>query len=887
MNPTPSHQPDFSEELRWLQSQQDLLDEVLAEAGRSYVHQLMRRPNARYDLKASNLESYRLSKGQDLCYDRPSIGVVYGLWYHARRVNTSLALSLSLLGTAEGKSVQVYDLGAGTGAVQWALALACAAFEAVGKTPPRLHMVNVDSSPFMLHYLDHLWGQLSSRFSACHYVEYTSQLNTWHHAPVGTSDTWLFTSYLFDHEDKKEALSIDFDRLVARIKPQQVVVSTSAQSKKIAFLDAIGKRLEAADFVARHMAVSAPFKGSLPSLNKVRATLQQQVRSMRPAASWDDYSFTGRIYARRQLGLAFELDAPRNEKGDLSLFMPHITERLEIHLSPEQQNAANHDNRPTLIHGPAGCGKSIVITERIRNLVEERQYDPELRILVTTFNRSLIKKVLYKWLRALLDTERVRWRLANNEAGETCYLGQFEGSSKPNIFLLHFDVLPTRLGMVHHLETASHVAHGASLLALAERSVIKAEELLKAQGFAASDIKRVLDPVFILDEYHRVYYGLYRTSEEKFLTRPRPGRPRFVVNSKPRQALWECLKTFLEELTGMNGTTFTARRKRFFELLKPNTNLFPELLRGVTPAEWNPDEWVKKELNKIKKYKAISGLLPSDYIEFFSHVFVDEMQDCTQTDYAIFYRLLADPNELIVAGDLAQAVHMGRSASSILPRLNGGQKNRRTHELQGSYRLPFRISEAVVPLSQRIFKKRESCKDKVRVSLQNPYRGSPPGARPIVVWARDEHRMATKIHAIYTAYSESLGTVGFELGRCSILESDSSLRSELSEIGMDAETNTILRLKGLEKTCVVWSTRVFEDTEDDVEEYVYTILTRSAALLIIALFPNTHTSFYPILNTFEKDRIIIWDQDTEVHFDAFCVDRPLSEGIEEHDDVSL
>ena len=886
---------DYTNVVHWLQSQQETLDEVLAEAGRGYVRQLLERPNALYDLGESNLESYRLSKGLDLCYDRPSTGVVYGLWYHARRVNTSLALALGLIGEAERQKIQVYDLGAGTGAVQWALALTCAALEALGKTPPRLHIVNVDTSPFMLHYLEHLWQHLAHRFPVCDNIQYTSQLNTWHHTSADINDTWLFASYLFDHEDKKAALSEDFERIIERMKPRQVIISTSAQSKKVAFLNAIGRQLEAADFIARSVSATAPFQGSLRTTNRLRAELQQHIGSMRPAASWKDHSFTGRIYSKRQGRLGLGSLSSNGEEDTLSLFMPRITERLKVQLSPEQEVAARHDGHPTLIHGPAGCGKSIVVTERIRNLVEGQDYDPGLRILLTTFNRALVKEVLYEWLRVLLNKERVSWRPAKRGLDETCYLGTFEGSHQPNIYLLHFDVLPTRLGLVHLLETEDDIAQGDTLSGVANQALAYAAIQLKEQGYTSSDLARVLDPAFLLDEYHRVYYGLYQTTEERFLTQPRPGRPRFNRNSKPRQALWECLKAFKSALREVETrgrqstcTTFTERRKRFFEILNPNKNLFPELLRDLAPQGKQPDRWLKKELDKVLKYRTIAGLLPGDYIGYFSHVFVDEMQDCTKTDYAIFYRLLADPDELVVAGDLAQAVHMGRSASSILPRLrNGKQKDRRTHELQGSYRLPFRISKAVVPLSQRILKKRVFCKDQVRVSLQNPYRGSPPGARPIVIWARDEHSMAKKIHAVYTAYGASLEPVGFELGTCSVLERDITLRRSLHQLGLDAETNTILRLKGLEKTCVVWSTRVYADDDEDVEEYVYTILTRSAALLIIALFPDTQEVFYPVLNTFERDQIIMWDQDTASRFDAYCVDRPLSESIEEHTDPAL
>ena len=38
---------------------------------------------------------------------------------------------------------------------------------------------------------------------------------------------------------------------------------------------------------------------------------------------------------------------------------------------------------------------------------------------------------------------------------------------------------------------------------------------------------------------------------------------------------------------------------------------------------------------------------------------------------------------------------------------------------------------------------------------------------------------------------------------------------------------------------MVWSTRVPPESEEEAEELVYTILTRGARLLIVALFPET------------------------------------------------
>jgi DNA helicase II / ATP-dependent DNA helicase PcrA len=78
---------------------------------------------------------------------------------------------------------------------------------------------------------------------------------------------------------------------------------------------------------------------------------------------------------------------------------------------------------------------------------------------------------------------------------------------------------------------------------------------------------------------------------------------------------------------------------------------------------------------------------------------VDEFQDCTRADFEIFFNLLNNPNHLIISGDLAQAVHLGKSAN--IESLREAIRSERTmndiswNYLDGSYRLPFRVCEAV------------------------------------------------------------------------------------------------------------------------------------------------------------------------------------------------
>jgi hypothetical protein len=58
---------------------------------------------------------------EDLCYDRPNSPLVYSIWYHGRRVNTFLSCIAKMLFNTKNTQIEIFDLGAGTGAVQWAV----------------------------------------------------------------------------------------------------------------------------------------------------------------------------------------------------------------------------------------------------------------------------------------------------------------------------------------------------------------------------------------------------------------------------------------------------------------------------------------------------------------------------------------------------------------------------------------------------------------------------------------------------------------------------------------------------------------------------------------------------------------------------------------------
>ena len=59
---------------------------------------------------------------------------------------------------------------------------------------------------------------------------------------------------------------------------------------------------------------------------------------------------------------------------------------------------------------------------------------------------------------------------------------------------------------------------------------------------------------------------------------------------------------------------------------------------------------------------------------------------------------------------------------------------------------------------------------------------------------------------------------------------------------------------------VIWSTRAKNESDDDCLEFVYTILTRSSGLAVIAHFENaTPDAYNVVLNTLDHGLLLPWD----------------------------
>lgn len=225
----------------WLISEQSNIDRAIADAAIRYYKEHKNEPNFQYDLKKCHIESYNLIRGGDLCYDRPNTAFAYSLWYHPRRINTFLSFFLDEVLRYQGQHLEVFDLGAGAGAIQWGLGLIYAGLRRFGKTPPRVTIINIDTSPFMLNYnKEYLWKEFIKFYPEIDndfILEY--EVNSWaNEKDLDTSNPILAASYLFDASDNKSEIVNDFKKLVKKYHPNTLLLLTS--KSKEPFLDELG-----------------------------------------------------------------------------------------------------------------------------------------------------------------------------------------------------------------------------------------------------------------------------------------------------------------------------------------------------------------------------------------------------------------------------------------------------------------------------------------------------------------------------------------------------------------------------------------------------------------------------------------------------------------------
>jgi hypothetical protein len=686
---------------------------------------------------------------------------------------------------------------------------------------PNIRVINVDTSAFMLFYsYNYLWKNFVREFPLAEEISKQDDylLNSWSNLDeANCTNIWLCASYLFDHSENSASIAEEFKTIVTKYKPNKVLLLSALQKRP--YVDAVANTIQTLNYGSYNSILTNQiFSGGLNRLYEFRNRVSQQHDlGLSGTPQWNIDSLYGRILVTNnpQLGLDFT---------NVNLFIQPERNRAKIRLTPQQEDAATIGNRPTLVIGPAGCGKSVVLTQKIKNLIHSTRignnYNPDLKILVTTFNKGLVR-YLGNWIAELLEEGKFTRRFGTNFYGQEQDYSFFTflNSQKVNIYVMHFDILPTKIGGTgwRHISLNGENIEEFHLNKMNDAITT----YVTANNINRNQFQTILNPEFLLDEYQRVIYGFECNNEREYQTVERTGRgnsPQLRYNSRRRRIIWGIIRTYLQNLRNNNLESFIIRRHRL-----------------------------------IKKLRT------QGFQNKFSHIIVDEFQDCTKADYEIFYQMLEHPNNITLAGDIAQSINLGSALH--IPRVDDPRMgNFSKKKLEGSFRLPFRVSECIKPLSEIInlkFGEREG----LQADVINPYKGAPPGSRPIFVFAQDTNTAATKIKEIFSAYQKALN-----LERVTIFERDADLNLALTLNQTPTETEIILKAKGLEKSCVIWSTRINVDTTNEKEEFIYTILTRTVSLLIIVVFPTIQQDYINIIKTFVENRLIRWDDESETKY---------------------
>lgn len=779
-------------------SEQAAIGKALVDACASYMSSRSWDP---YDVREGLHDLWRLSAREDCCYDRVSIGLSYALWYHARRTQDALrALSPSI--EEHDGDLDLLDLGCGTGATLWAIAVA----RRNGHLPGRVRVHAVDGSPPMLDAAKSLWWSLRAHAdlgAACAGIDVTFSCQSWTQPLAELDEPWIVGAYLFDDSDEQRV-----DEVAEAL--QRVAIHNRVS--RIHLLGSSGKRriLEAAcarfgDWTPATPALAAvQWRGEVVGLHALRQQLYRDVDANVPwearRPTFDGDSVVGaRLLAPFDVGGQLPL-------GPLSV-MP---------LDDAQVRAAQPARPPQLgvIVGAAGSGKSRVLVERLALTIEDRIARREpIAALVTTFNTQMVSQ-LGSWLEERLERSPTV-HLRRRRPGEGRELFTDPDDARRSVTLLNWDKVPTRLFGV------DPISGGTGFRVKLEKRIDKVPDELQP-GLHG----RVVDPSFLEAELQRIIWGLRVADLDGYLKAKRDGRGS-QLGQQQRRTLWWIL------------------------MGRDHPELFPH---------------VRMRANAL----ADVGEVP-----VFDAVFLDECQDFTPADFGLLSQLVTDARHIVAFGDETQAMQLGPSyrRPGTLAGRDGRSRRWTQLALEGSYRLPLRICEAVQPLAahldaQHLHHDADGEPVLTDFVLPQAMKSSVLGIRPIVVTGThaEVRQQIAEIIDCYGALFEQLPPAA---RRITIAESDRWLQAQLAQCveGYAVEATTMRRIKGLERPLVLWSTRAILDVDEAKGEWVYTILTRTTTLLVIVLSVSTQPEIAELVGVLRRDRLLFWTEAAEKAFD--------------------
>lgn len=339
----------------------------------------------------------------------------------------------------------------------------------------------------------------------------------------------------------------------------------------------------------------------------------------------------------------------------------------------------------------------------------------------------------------------------------------------------------------------------------------------------ATAADRGWDQRFVADEYRRVFYGLEALTKQQYLAVTRRGR----------------------------GAALQASdRERLFQIMTD-----PRRVRGWTDP----------------RIDALISMRSGDQNRKYDSLFIDECQDFLPADFSLASSLVHDRAGLIVFGDAAQGLHVG--SSHWLPT----SRDRRWtyHRLRGSYRLPMRICEAVLPLGRQLLASRKHGDSDVAdddIMVPEAVKSATLGIRPVVLDGGSPS-VESDLKTIIDYYGDLIDTQRQPSAPfATIPESDHRLKSAMQAAwpGKSIEEASMRKIKGLERPLMIWPTRATIPTASTLGEWVYTILTRTTCVVVIILSSDTDEAVRAVVSRLDRSRLLFWNQQAEEVFDSWA-----------------
>src|SRR5271167_541591 len=291
-----------------------------------------------------------------------------------------------------------------------------------------------------------------------------------------------------------------------------------------------------------------------------------------------------------------------------TLFEMGKPEESGLQLNPAQHRAITHGEGPLLVIAGAGTGKTRVITERIRHLLESDDSLLGENILALTFTKKAMHEM------------KGRLAKATGERGKDVMVATFHSFCEG----LLKEVDPNRMA----LEDVDHWI-------LLRRNLAR----LKLEKY-----RRLAEPGQFLSDFIQFFS---RCQDE-------------LVSSEDYQRFADLLATELEEeRSALDEDTYKERSE--------HVALQQEIARAYRASEEILREKRAVALNGL--IAEAVALLKSDskrrceLQQRFKHILVDEFQDTNIAQLELLHLLSADSRNIVVVGDNDQAIYRFRGAS--------------------------------------------------------------------------------------------------------------------------------------------------------------------------------------------------------------------------------